>query len=103
MGSGRRTRTAYSLRPYQLCQRSGGDTGRQRAVSASWDKTLEVWDLARGRELRTLFGHSDSVRAVAVTPDGQWAVSASSDNTLKGWDLASERGSVHGSENDSKT
>ena len=69
----------------------------QRAVSASWDKTLKVWDLASGRELRTLFGHSDSVRAVAVTPDGQWAVSASSDNTLKVWHLASERRSVRGS------
>ena len=30
----------------------------QRAVSASWDKTLKVWELASGRELRTLAGHS---------------------------------------------
>ena len=33
----------------------------QRAVSASEDKTLKVWDLDSGRELRTLTGHSDSV------------------------------------------
>ncbi|NIM15197.1 MAG: TIR domain-containing protein [Candidatus Aminicenantes bacterium] len=42
-----------------------------------------------GPLLRTLEGHSRSVNAVAITPDGQAAVSASSDNTLKVWDLTS--------------
>ena len=31
----------------------------RRAVSASEDKTLKVWDVETGRELRTLEGHSD--------------------------------------------
>ena len=35
----------------------------QRAVSASWDKTLKVWDLESGRELRTLKGHTGAVMA----------------------------------------
>jgi WD40 repeat protein len=61
----------------------------QRAVSASWDETLKVWDLATGTELRTLSGHAGGVTAVAVTPDGQRAVSAAADDTLKVWDLAS--------------
>ena len=30
----------------------------QRAVSASDDNTLKVWDLETGRALRTLEGHS---------------------------------------------
>jgi WD40 repeat protein len=59
----------------------------KRAVSASADKTLKVWDLETGRVLRTLQGHSDSVPGVAVTPDGQRAVSASHDKTLKVWNL----------------
>ena len=59
----------------------------RRAVSASWDKTLKVWDLATGAVLRTLEGHTSSVNAVAVTPDDQRAVSASWDKTLKVWDL----------------
>jgi WD40 repeat protein len=46
-----------------------------------------VWDLETGQDLRTLIGHTDSVRGVAITPDGRHAVSASSDNTLKVWDL----------------
>ena len=60
----------------------------QRAVSASADGTLKVWDLASGAELHTLNGHADLVLAVAVTGDGQRAVSASADGTLKVWDLA---------------
>ena len=63
----------------------------RRAVSASGDNTLKVWDLESGRELRTLEGHSDWVYGVAVSPDGRRAVSASADNTLKVWDLESGR------------
>jgi len=60
----------------------------RRAVSASADHTLKVWDLATGAAERTLRGHSARVLAVAVTPDGRQAVSASDDHTLKVWDLA---------------
>jgi len=49
-----------------------------------------VWDLATGNFLRTLEGHTKSVRSVAVTADGK-VVSASSDKTLKVWNLASSR------------
>jgi WD40 repeat protein len=59
----------------------------RRAVSASDDRTLKLWDLETGRALRTLTGHSDSVSGVAATPDGTRAVSASRDSTLKVWDL----------------
>ena len=61
----------------------------QRAVSASKDQTLKVWDLESGEALRTLEGHSDVVRSVALTGNGRRAVSASNDFTLKVWDLGS--------------
>ncbi|MGI0498347.1 NB-ARC domain-containing protein, partial [Limnospira platensis] len=40
----------------------------KRAVSASRDNTLKLWDLEQGRELATLSGHSGSVNAVAIAP-----------------------------------
>jgi WD40 repeat protein len=63
----------------------------RRAISASYDRTLKVWDLDQtsfGLEERTLTGHGSGVRAVAVTPDGRRAIPASSDKTLKVWDLS---------------
>ena len=59
----------------------------KRAVSASDDQTLKVWDLGIGSAIQPLEGHSPSVYGVAVTPDGKWALSASWDGTLKVWDL----------------
>ena len=41
--------------------------------------------------IRDLAGHTDSVNACAVTPDGRHVVSASDDRTLKVWELASGR------------
>jgi WD40 repeat protein len=63
-------------------------TADGRAVSASFDHTLRVWDLSSGACTATLEGHRRSVNAVAVTADGR-AVSVSDDRTLKVWDLAS--------------
>ncbi len=58
------------------------------ALSGSEDKTLKLWDLATGVELRTYTGHSDAVNSVAIAPDGRTALSGSEDKTLKLWDLA---------------
>lgn len=62
----------------------------RRAVSASDDQTLVVWDLSSYRALRVLSGHQSPVRACAITPDGRKVVSGSVDRTLKVWDLDSE-------------
>lgn len=61
----------------------------QRALSASLDGTLRLWDLAAGASLQTLAGHTHAVTAVDVLADGLRAVSASADCTLKLWDLGS--------------
>ena len=48
---------------------------------------LKVWDVATGKCVATLEGHSLRVKSVAVFPDGRRVVSASWDNTLKVWDV----------------
>jgi len=57
-------------------------------VSASGDKTLRLWDVETGEELRTLKGHTGEVMACVFSPDGAQVVSASggADKSLKLWD-----------------
>jgi WD40 repeat protein len=57
-----------------------------RVISASWDKTLKVWDLDSDKEPDTLSGHTSAVKAVAVTKNGR-VVSGARDATLKVWNL----------------
>jgi len=52
------------------------------------DNTIKVWNLATGKEERTLTGHTDRVQSVAISPNGQTLVSGSHDNTIKVWNLA---------------
>ena len=46
-----------------------------------------MWDLESGQLVRTLEGHTHSVTAVVLMPDGRRAISGSADHTLRMWDL----------------
>jgi hypothetical protein len=54
-------------------------------ASASWDKTVKLWDARTGAELRTLRGHMDGVTSVAFAAHGQVLASGSWDG-VKLWD-----------------
>ncbi len=58
-------------------------------VSASYDKTLKIWDSFTGAEKITLVGHADNVTCCAISPDNTFIVSGSWDRTLKVWDAVS--------------
>ncbi|KAK1997162.1 WD40 repeat-like protein [Colletotrichum falcatum] len=60
----------------------------QLVATASWDKTVQLWDAATGAYRQTLKGHNGSVDTVAFSPDSQVVASASSDWTVRLWDAA---------------
>ncbi|XP_077448924.1 notchless protein homolog 1 [Stigmatopora argus] len=58
-------------------------------ASASFDKSVKIWDGRTGKYLISLRGHVGSVYQVAWSADSRLLVSGSSDSTLKVWDVKS--------------
>src|SRR5205085_10563041 len=50
------------------------------------DKTVRVWEVATGRKVRTLTGHTGWVTSLAFSPDSRWLASASLSGAVKLWD-----------------
>lgn len=55
------------------------------------DKTIAVFDVATGRKLRALTGHTEPVSDIALSPDGRTLVSGSNDKSVAVWDVATGR------------
>jgi glucose repression regulatory protein TUP1 len=64
-------------------------------AAGSLDKSVRVWEIARGflvERLEGPDGHKDSVYSVAFSPNGRDLVSGSLDKTIKMWELSAPRG-----------
>jgi eukaryotic-like serine/threonine-protein kinase len=65
------------------------------AISASGfphgDRTLRLWHIASGVEVRCFIGHTDIANFVAFSPDGRHVLSSSFDKTARLWDVATGR------------
>ena len=55
-------------------------------ASASYDRTVRLWDPTTGALKQTLEGHNGWVYAVAFSPDRNVLASASDDQTVRLWD-----------------
>ena len=62
----------------------------QFALSASWDKTLRLWDLSTGTTARRFVGHTGDVLSVSFSADNRQIVSGSRDRTIKLWNTLGE-------------
>lgn len=60
----------------------------KRIASASFDRTLQVWNAIDGSNLMILSGHTAPITDVAWSPDGEHITSCSVDRTVRIWDAS---------------
>ena len=60
-------------------------------ASASFDKSVKLWDASTGKFITTLRGHVGAVYQVCWSSDSRQILSGSRDSTLKAWDLRTKK------------
>ncbi|MFN4261446.1 MAG: c-type cytochrome domain-containing protein [Gemmataceae bacterium] len=59
----------------------------RRAAFTTTNRTVIVWDVGAGREIRRLVGHRKSVWSVAFSRDGRRLLSGGADHVVRYWDV----------------
>ena len=58
---------------------------RTIALSAGSDAIIRIWDASSGRLIGKLKGHTKTIHALAVSPDGEYLASAGADGKVRFW------------------
>lgn len=56
-------------------------------ATGGYDKTIRIWDVETGKEIRKFCGHTSSVMSISYTPDGKYIISGSGDGTIRIWNV----------------
>jgi WD40 repeat protein/uncharacterized caspase-like protein len=62
-----------------------------KAAATATDKAISLWNVAEGKEIRQLAGHSQPISGLAFSRDGRLLVSGSWDKTIKLWNVSDGR------------
>ena len=57
----------------------------RRLATASFDRTMKLWDMQTGQDVFTLRGHTAGVVSLAFSPDGNQIVTGRIDSTARVW------------------
>ena len=58
-----------------------------KVATASWDRTVKLWNASDGTLLKTLNAHSNWLYGLTFSPDGQLLVAAGRDRTITIWSV----------------
>ncbi len=61
------------------------------AVTGSADKTIKLWEVATGREIRSYLGNSGDITFLTFNQTGKYLASIDLDHSLKIWEVASSK------------
>lgn len=67
------------------------EPGNEWFASGAGDRTIKIWDLAKGSLRLTLTGHISTVRGLAVSPRHPYLFSCGEDKMVKCWDLETNK------------